>query len=202
MSGPGVFSRIYRENLWAGEESRSGPGSGYGATGPVAAELVALAAELGVRSTLDVACGDGLWMPELPGYLGIDVAAEAITLARRHHPERHYRVGDVRLGGWPRADLVILRDALQHLPLEDGLAVLWAIARMGSTWLLASTFRGGANEDVPAGGAYSPDLEAPPFNLWPPERLIFDGYDYAGEGLPRDPRKHLGLWRLGATLPL
>lgn len=191
-----IFSDIYRDNLWNGVESRSGPGSGQSATANVAPAIVRLVEDFGWRSVLDVACGDGYWMPDLPGYQGVDVAPEAIRLARERHPDRHYRQVDMcrtRLGPF---DLAIVRDVVQHLPLADGMAMLAAVTATGSSWLLASTYIGGTNEDIEAGGCYAPDLSVAPFGLGQPERLIFDGYAYDGPDDVRDPRKHLGLWAL------
>lgn len=192
----GVFDRIYRDNVWNGVESRSGPGSDTAATARVAPAILALVDELGISSVLDVACGDGYWMPPLPGYLGIDVAGEAIARSRRRHPDRDYLVGNVAAIAPRPFDLVIFRDAMQHLPLGDGLAALEAIRASGSRWLLASTYVGGENVDVGVGDCYSPDLAVAPFSLGPPERLIFDGYRYDDPDAARDPRKHLGLWPL------
>lgn len=191
-----TFSRIYRANAWNGTETRSGPGSGSAATTRVAAAITALVAELGISSVVDAACGEGYWQPDLPGYLGLDVAPEAVEVARRTHPEREYRVQDVRRG-CPRADLVLCRDAIQHLPLTHGCQLLAAIRASGSSWLLASTYPGGPNRDVPVGGYFEPDLEAPPYGLEPAVRLYHDGYDYALPGVLRDRRKMLGLWPLG-----
>ncbi len=191
-----VFADIYRHNRWNGVESRSGPGSGSAATARLREELVTLVQELGVRSVLDAACGDGYWMPDLPGYVGIDVAPEAIRRAQARHPDRRYAVGDVRFLPLPAFDLVISRDAMQHLPLADVTAILAAIRSSGSRWLLASTYVGGQNVDVRAGQFYCPDLTAEPFALGDPDRLIPDGYDYATPGVIRDPQKFLGLWRL------
>jgi SAM-dependent methyltransferase len=193
-----IFDTIYRDNAWNGVESRSGPGSGDAATALLRAELVNLARELDVRSVVDAACGDGYWMPDLPGYTGIDVSAEAIELAQRRHPERRYLVGSLATVRIPTADLVIFRDALQHLSLNDGTAALARIIESGPRFLLASTYIGGLNEDITTGDAYSPDLMGQPFNLGEPDRLIFDGYHYHEHGTDavRDPRKHLGLWSI------
>lgn len=195
LEGRRIFDSIYQRNEWNGVETRSGPGSGAAATRRIAAELVALVEELGIASVVDAACGEGHWQPELPGYTGLDVSRTAIAAARRRHPGRRYVVQDLR-DGCPRADLVICRDALQHLSLADGQAALAAIRASGSTWLLASSYRGGENIDVATGAWYSPDLTAPPFDLPEPERWLFDGYDYADPDATRDPAKHLGLWRL------
>ena len=191
----GVFDAIYRRNAWNGVETRSGPGSSPHTTARVRQALLELTAELGVASVVDGACGEGLWQPELPGYVGLDVSAEAIAAARRHHPEREYRVADLR-EGCPRADLVIVRDAIQHLSLADGRAVLAAIRASGSSWLLASTYVSGRNERIRTGGFYSPDLEQEPFGLPPALRLYHDGYDYGTGTTLRDPSKMLGLWRI------
>jgi SAM-dependent methyltransferase len=190
-----TFSRIYRENEWNGVETRSGPGSGSAATTRLRQVLLELVAELGITSVVDAACGEGFWQPDLPGYVGLDVAPEAIEVARATHPEREYRVQDVAQG-CPRADLVICRDALQHLSLRDAQAVLAAIRASGSTYLLASTYVCGENVRIATGGFYSPNLEAPPFAMPPAARRYHDGYDYSEGTSLRDPSKMLGLWRL------
>lgn len=192
-----VFSRIYQGNLWNGTETRSGPGSNRAPTTRVSEALLALVAELGISSVVDVACGEGYWQPELPGYVGLDVAPEAIEAARQFHPDREYRVHDAR-SGCPQADLVICRDALQHLSLRDGSRMLAAIRESGSTWLLASTYVGGTNGSGPSGRYvyFEPDLEAAPYSLPPALRLLRDGFDYQHPDVIRDPRKMLGLWRL------
>lgn len=191
-----TFSDIYRTNRWGGRESLSGPGSGTAATARVAEALKTLVAELGVTSVLDVGCGDGFWVPDLPGYVGVDVAPEAIERARVNHPTRVFEVCDARRDVLPRAELVIVRDAIQHLPLVDGRALLHNVVVSGATWLLASTFPGGPNVDIAEGEVYTPDLQAYPFTLGLAEMVIADGYAYEGEGI-RDPRKLLGLWGLG-----
>lgn len=187
-----VFDVIYRGNLWNGIESRSGPGSGPAATVRLAGDLRALVAELGITSVLDVGCGDGYWMPELPGYVGFDASTEAIKHARALHPDRVY-TADYPTG---RFDLVILRDVIQHLSFTDGEAILSrAVSSSYGRYLLASTYIGTPNVDIVSGDCYSPDLTAPPFNMPQPLRLIFDGYTYHDADAIRDPSKHLGLWR-------
>ena len=73
-----VWGRIYTENIWHGVESLSGPGSGSAATRHVAPAIVSLVERYGITSVLDVGCGDGFWMPDLPGYIGLDVSPVAI----------------------------------------------------------------------------------------------------------------------------
>jgi len=192
-----LWDDLYERNTWNGVESLSGPGSGTAATQHVGPAIVALCRRYGIRSVIDAACGDGWWMPDLPGYLGIDRAVAAVTRSRELHPARLYLVGDLRFLDI-RADLVILRDVIQHLSLRDGVDLVRAAEDTGG-FLLASSYRGGKNtgiseEDVRRARAYDNDLEAPPFSLGPPLEVIPDGYAYHGDSI-RDPRKILGLWR-------
>lgn len=191
-----VFDRIYERNAWHGRESLSGPGSGTASTTRLVPELLSLVARTGARSVLDAACGDGFWMPDLPGYIGIDLVSAAVERARARRPDRDLRVADIRRDALPAADLVILRDALQHLPIADARAALANIARSGSRWLLASTYEGGANVDVADGGDWCPDLQASPFDLPAPVARIFDGWGWEDPDELRDARKWLGLWPL------
>lgn len=190
-----VWSKIYRRNIWNGVESKSGPGSGDAATRHVRLGIEALVKRLDIRSVLDVGCGDGYWMPDLPDYVGIDKAPEAVAAAQRRHPDRTYILGDVT--DYDHADLIIIRDVIQHLSVPAGLALVrHALARC--EWLLASSYAGGVNSGIsPAerlkGRAYDNDLTAEPFLLGPPHDSIFDGYSYHGDSI-RDGRKILGLW--------
>lgn len=193
-----VFEAIYRSNGWQGSESLSGPGSGFVPTEPIVRALELVIWVTGAQSVLNIGCGDDVWSPELPGYLGIDVAPTAIARAQAAHPERSYRVHDARkLDGMPSADLAICRDVLQHCSYRDARAIV-AIARSRSRWQLFSTYlhrAGESNHNIRTGDYYSPDLTAAPFTLAQPELLIFDGWDYGKPGRVRDPSKYLGLWR-------
>jgi 2-polyprenyl-3-methyl-5-hydroxy-6-metoxy-1,4-benzoquinol methylase len=194
-----VFSRIYQHNEWNGVETRSGPGSHREPTRRVADAIVQLVEQYGITSVLDVGCGEGSWMPDLPGYVGIDVAPEAIEAAKRNHPERKYWLMDWALDGTEMPtyfDLVIVRDVVQHLSVDDALRMFASVLMMKPKYLLASTYVGGQNVDIETGNAYSPDLTAKPFNMTQPELLIHDGYEYHDGDRLRDPAKMLGLWRL------
>lgn len=198
-----IFDDIYRENRWNGVESRSGPGSGTAATRSIRQALLDVVREHDVRSVLDVGCGDGFWMPDVPGYVGIDVSSEAIALASARHPDRWYiqgNLGDIVRSIVPGSvDLVFCRDVIQHLPLDEGVALLGAMCLAGVR-LMASTYVRGENVDVPRGGAYSPDLTARPFDLPSPDRWYFDGHYYHEHDTDqtRDPSKYMGLWSSGS----
>lgn len=198
-----VFDDIYRRNAWNGKESLSGPGSGSAPTHRIVFALLELVSELDIKSVLDVACGDGFWMPDLPGYIGLDLSSEAIDLAKQRHPDRVYDQGDVRTYAIPKVDLIIFRDVMQHMSLADGLDSLSAIRRAEPKWALISTYIDSENYDITpqvvhSGMGYCPDLTREPFNMPPPERYIADGWEWEWENSDkvRDPKKMLGLWGL------
>jgi SAM-dependent methyltransferase len=188
-----AFARIYETNAWNGAESLSGPGSSIGATKTIAVALQEIVEQLGARSVLDAGCGDSVWMPDLPRYIGVDIVPLAIERAGARHPDRTYLMADICEDPLPRRDVVICRDALQHLSFADGLAALANFRRSGAHWLIANSHRGGENLNITSGGWFEIALEAEPFSLGTPYREYPDGaWD---EGV-RWPTKYLGVWPL------
>lgn len=188
-----AFRRIWSRNTWRGDETNAGPGSGTVATAGVVRFLGAIAAEYGITSIVDAGCAESFWMPDLPGYIGVDIVPEAIASARERYPDRDFRVLDIVSDDLPPTDAVILRDVLQHLPLADGLAVIDNVRRSGARIMIASTHNGGTNRDIPVGGWYPIDMTAPPFGFGLPDRAIDDGVWATGV---RFPDKRIGVWTL------
>ncbi len=184
------FSRVYRENLFMGDESRSGPGSTLDATAGLRPQLAALIRALDVRILVDAGCGDFNWMlhTDLDGiqYIGIDVVPHVICdLRQRYEAQgRRFLLRDItrRL---PRSDLVLCRHALQHLPNRDVLRFLRSVRRSQSRHLLATTFPDVIeNTDTYRGGFRRLNMQKPPFNLPPPLKILDDG------------DSPIGLWRM------
>lgn len=186
-----IFESIYRRNSWNGTETRSGPGSTHGATLRLQRILPELMAGLGAYSILDASCGEGNWMPDLPGYVGVDISASAITIARAKHPDRRYLIRDICVDELPTVDVVFCRDALQHLSLAEGLVALRNFRLTRATWLICSTHEGGLNVDISTGGYYEPDMQAPPFSLGTPWMMVEDG---SWDGCEPYPDKYMGVW--------
>jgi hypothetical protein len=202
----GVFRRFYRENLW-GAESVSGPGSTAWPTAHIRQRLPELLRELGVSTLLDAPCGDFNWLStcELPArYFGCDIVGELIDELRQRHgrADRSFERLDLTCDPLPRADLILCRDCLGHLPFADIAAAIANFRASGARYLLATTFPcWRQNADITARGDWRPlNLELPPFELPAPLRLI-------AEVNVEDPRfadKSLGLWELApasATQP-
>ena len=202
MSHEAVFTRIYRGSEWLSDESRSGPGSELERTAGLRRELPELLGELGIDVLLDAGCGDFRWLAEteLPvsEYTGVEVVPElAAELERRYaQPGRRFIKADITSDELPPADLVLCRDVLVHFPDEDVDRALANFRSTGARWLLATTFTARpTNESIELGAWRTLNLEAPPFSLPPPERMLLD-IPVVDRELALD--KRLALWALGA----
>jgi glycosyltransferase involved in cell wall biosynthesis/SAM-dependent methyltransferase len=194
-----VFTDIYARDLWRlGGESSSGPGGQREQTQGLRLELPRLLSRLGIRSILDVGCGDFNWMREtelgVDVYIGVDIVFGILLANRLRYggPRKRFLLRDVMRDPLPRADLVLCRDVLIHFPDDDLVTALNAIISSGARYLLASTFIH-RDENKPIGlGDWRPvNLELPPLSLPPPLEALVEtpretGYD----------DKRLGLWDL------
>lgn len=192
------FARIYRMNAWRGDESRCGPGSSLEETAVVRAELPRIVHSLGVRTLLDIPCGDFFWMKEVPldldAYIGAEVISRLVheNTDRFGAPNRSFVCLDVRKDPLPRADLVLCRDCLDHLSIADVRRALINIVRSGSTYLLATTYPDReANHDIQSGEWRPLNLSRPPFGLPDPIEIVNER-----SAKPGYPDKSLGLWRI------
>ncbi|MDQ2090471.1 class I SAM-dependent methyltransferase [Marimonas arenosa] len=195
-----VFSAYYRHNKWGDAESRSGKGSNLEATKELREKLPALVNELKVESFLDLPCGDYFWMAKIDlgvaRYTGGDIVPELIEANRAAYACDGvvFEVIDLIKGPVPRHDLVLVRDCLVHLSSVHVKAALRNIKVSGSEWLLTTTYPGtGSNDEISTGQWRSIDLQAPPFDLPAPVRLLEEGQEHVKGQMPN---KMLGLWRV------
>jgi hypothetical protein len=77
------FTKIYRDDLWDGGESRSGPGSGLAYTTNLRLKLPALFDKYQIKSVFDAPCGDFHWMQHVLAksnidYIGGDIVEELV----------------------------------------------------------------------------------------------------------------------------
>ncbi|MET8997220.1 class I SAM-dependent methyltransferase [Amycolatopsis sp. NPDC004169] len=185
-----IFTRIYASEEWtlveepvAGyddhQTSRSGLGSNLAQTEALRAGLPPLIAELGVRSVLDLPCGDFFWMSRVElgvqRYIGADIVPEVVERNRRlfARADRDFEVLDLARDQLPLVDLIFSRDCLVHLSDAEALAALENVRRSGATYFAATTFTDRTEmNDIRTGGWRPLNLCRAPFNLPDPLRIL------------------------------
>ena len=166
-----VFRQQYEiaTSYWGGQ---SGAGSDAFHTTPYRAFMDSFMRLNGVRSVVDIGCGDWQFsrLMNFDGleYLGLDVVPTLITANREHFGGPGLRFADMpaTLEGVPGGDLLLMKDVLQHLPdatiMEFAAKILprfrWALLTNSHEKL--DTPR---NVDVPVGGFRCLDLAAAPY---------------------------------------
>jgi hypothetical protein len=200
MATEEVFTDIFHRNYWGGLRSRSGSGSDAFQAQVLVRALPALLRELGVTTLLDIPCGDFEWMRAIDlgavSYVGADIVPELVARNRAAHsgPGREFRHLDLLRDALPRVGLILCRDCLVHFSLADIHRALANIRASGSRYVLTTTFTSRrANPDIVTGQWRPINLQAPPFSLPPPLRVI-DEQCTEEEGAYQD--KSLGLWEL------
>jgi SAM-dependent methyltransferase len=158
-------------------------------------QLAEVLINLKVRSILDAGCGDFNWMKEFSlenvDYLGIDIVPDVIE-----HNNAKYASGNTRFlcadltnTVLPEVDLILCREILQHLPLEDALRVIRNLCRSGSSYLLTTCYPlTTVNHDIVAGDWLAINLLRPPFNFPEPMQWVTEAKEW----------ERLGLWQLRA----
>ncbi|KAI9016910.1 hypothetical protein DFJ74DRAFT_708953 [Hyaloraphidium curvatum] len=194
------FQNVYRNALWGPvDQEETGRGSGAGSSSAFTVAVRAYIEELvrrkRIRTIADVPCGSANWWPPLLAalrarnpclaYSGFDVVDTVIEDNRKRYgpdPLTRFEVADVSTAPLPRADLVVTRDALQHLPLADAVATLQNIAESRPKFLLVGSYANmtDGNKVVAAGGYYNIELLRPPFSMPPPAETVQECCDEKG----------------------
>ena len=165
-----IFDFIYASDGW---EGGSGAGSTPQATAQYRAFLKDFIAEKAIKSVVDLGCGD--WQSsELidwngVDYTGIDVSAVVLNNTKRFARDCvRFMQGDGRTMELPDADLLIVKDVLQHWSNDDIRAIIPKFARFryciianGAT----EQVKNQVNAESMAGGYRPVDLALPPFSL-------------------------------------
>jgi len=170
LSHRDIFNEIYGRNLW-------GAGSG---TGSLVETTVAYRQFLHnfirtnqIRSVVDIGCGDWQFSKLIDwsgiSYTGIDVSdvvlANTQTFARDGVNFLH---ADARTDPLPKADLLIMKDVMQHWSNDDILTFLPRLSHFQQA-LITNGFHPSLtaliNNDIPAGSFRPVDLRSSPFGV-------------------------------------
>ena len=197
-----LFDLIYKVNAWGSSESRSGAGSTLAATEHIRRELPALFSNFGVKSILDIPCGDMNWIskilnPEL-NYIGADIVGDLIDQNKRNYPNLDFRLLDIINSDLPEVDLIICRDCFFHFPLELIFEALRNIKRSKSKYLLTTHFvwRTRKNINIDLGKFFAVNFRLEPFNFPAPLETIIEGNSEWEPHLGTQKDRSLSLWRI------
>jgi SAM-dependent methyltransferase len=197
------FTRIYRINMWGAEdgitETVSGPGSTLSHTEGIREDLPVLFQTFGISSVLDAGCGDFNWMQGViaksgVNYIGVDLVDELIQANQQKFGSDtvNFLSLDITRDDLPTADLVICRECLFHLSLDQIHLFLNNFLRSQSEFLLTTNYGKSEiqkNQDVETGFFREIDLTAEPFNL--PDDFLYSIKDTS----LNKPVRNLCLWK-------
>jgi len=186
-----LFTHIYNYNLWGSFESRSGKGSSIYRTREIRRVLPELITRLTIKTILDVGCGDFNWMrtidfTNLDHYTGFDIVDDLIydNIIRFQDSKLSFFCADIANDTIPKADLVLERDCMMHLPDIDLMRFINNIKHSNSKYLLATTFPSTEhNTDFSEKETYQStritrrNLQAVPFNFPAPIEMFDEGYE-------------------------
>lgn len=172
-----VFSDIYREDRWKGG---SGPGSKQEFTGPYIRYIQRFIRERGIRSVVDFGCGDWQFSREIDWsgvqYRGIDAVPDMIARNREKFQAPHitFEQGNETLLKHCRADLLLIKDVLQHWPNGRIRKFLGLLRNFRYALITNCAFEHPElNQEIKIGDFRPLDLRKPPFSIQAAEVLRF-----------------------------
>jgi 2-polyprenyl-3-methyl-5-hydroxy-6-metoxy-1,4-benzoquinol methylase len=129
-----TFARIYNDRKWHVNRSSnirfdSGPGSAGHAAKQYVEWIRKIISEHNIRSAVDLGCGDfqigARIAPMLDSYIGLDVVEELLDANRQGSPTNAtFRFLDATLQTIPSADVILIRQVLQHLSNAEIMQVI------------------------------------------------------------------------------
>jgi 2-polyprenyl-3-methyl-5-hydroxy-6-metoxy-1,4-benzoquinol methylase len=204
------FTKIYLEKKWRSDETVSGPNSmvDNAQTALEGIRECINRTDIGIKSILDIGCGDFIWMCNIImrsniNYLGTDIVSELIADNKLKYPDVNFKEMDVCIDLIPNGfDLIILRDVFIHLSLEDIGRALNNLKITNFKYLMSTTYTAETvNREMPKKRQmYHPlNLSLPPFNFGKPVKLFNNEKMFLKKSAKEDfimvKGRHLGLWR-------
>lgn len=193
-----IFTEYYERNQWGDEESVSGSGSNLLETRTIQRDLPVLLRNYGIRSILDIPCGDFNWMREIDlggiRYFGADIVGRLIDANNSRYGGRNksFLRRSILTDGLPEADLAFVRDCLVHFSFADVFRALRNLSSSGSKFLLTTTFTGiSRNRNIPTGDWRPLNLQKEPFSFPEPIAILREEHP-----MPEYKDKSLALWRM------
>ncbi|MBQ0799668.1 MAG: class I SAM-dependent methyltransferase [Porticoccaceae bacterium] len=197
-----MFTDIYRDNKWRGQDSVSGKGSGAFQTRIITKELPAVFSDFGISKMLDIPCGDFHWMKTVDlsniDYTGADIVDDLIqkNIGQYGRDGARFQKLNLTIDKLPKVDLIVCRDCLVHFSFEDIFYALDNVCNSQSKYFLTTTFTEKTNNyDITTGRWRPLNLELAPFMLPRPLKIINEGCTETDD-IDSYTDKSLGLWSI------
>lgn len=167
------LSEFFSYGQWGKNgESISGGGSTLAYTHAFRTLLEGLMKHLSVKVLVDAPCGDFNWMQhvDLSGvtYYGFDIVPEIIEENKANYATDKvtFDVADITTDSFPKADLMMVRDVLFHLPEANIFRFFENFVQGETEYLLTSTHFNRRNTDLARPGGFRLlNLHRPPYRL-------------------------------------
>jgi len=183
MSSSRVFQKIYAKNRWV---FGSGEGSKPEIAQPYMEFLQNFLREKNIQSVVDVGCGDWQFSQLIEWgnvkYLGLDVVPEVIEENQRQFGSEDisFQVFDATREALPPADLLLIKDVLQHWPNAAIQNFLPNLKKYRYA-LITNDADERTNVDISFGEHRAVDITLPPFNVSAQPVLEYSGIDVSGK---------------------
>ncbi len=179
-----AFRDIYHRRVWGPEGDGSGGGSEPDMTITTRQVLLDFVSVNGLKSMLDAPCGACKWTQLLwkdirtvqPDFVyhGVDIVPEIIlrNIDKYQNATTTFGVCNIVTDPIPdNYDVILCRDALQHLSYMDVYHALQNFKKTKFKWLLLGSYIPGNNYSEQTPASYPINLSAYPFNLQPNDVL-------------------------------
>lgn len=201
LSNKEVFTNICLSNYWGSVESCSGPGSELRQTRVIRNKLPKLIERFGIRTMLDIPCGDFNWMKEvdlsrISSYIGADIVDYLVysNSIKYGNKNRKFVGLDLTQDFLPRVDLIFCRDCLVHLNFRDIFKSISNIKRSNSTFLLLTHYNKEPENIDTENARWRPiNFQISPFNFCSP--IFYIGTNFTNNG-KQHPGNGMGLWKI------
>ena len=170
-----IFSKIYKNNYWGSNFSKSGPGSDLDNTVNIRKKIPNIIKKYKIKSIFDAPCGDFLWMNKIIKkikikYLGADIVEELINDNQKNYGNKKIKFIKLNLitSNFPKTDLWICRALFFHLDFDSILKILTKLKNSKIKYVLltnSKTKKKFENKDIDKGNYRQLDLFKKPFNF-------------------------------------
>lgn len=182
------FDSLYQNGGWEGK------GSGPGSEPKTQVGYLALLGKIigytpSIKTILDIGCGDWQLMRNIDlskhQYLGIDVSQMMVEINNKKFKNENvkFKLLNPVFSDLPLADLIIIKDVLQHLPIEHIQIILNKIRKQSNILITNDFTHTNVSYDIKVGD-------------WRPVNVLKPPYDFPGITIAGFDGKHTTLTSL------